>query len=211
MATYGDLQTRIADELDRSDLTSQIQKSILTAVAYYERQPFWFTESSFTFSTVAGQELYGSSDAAAIATAPTIERLNGNFFGLRTPMIKHPWEYIDNISTLTTSRATPRDWAYRAYQIRVYPIPDRAYTITAYYTPRLTTVSSNSDSNAWTNDAEALIRSRAKIDLIANVIRGPDMVEELTVLRAQEQEELNALRMETTRRKATGMIQPTQF
>ena len=209
--TYGDMQSRIADELDRSDLTTQIQRAILTAVAFYERQPFWFAESSFTFDTVAGQELYDSNDAAAIATAPTIERLNGNFFGLRTPMIKRPWEYIDNISTLTTSKATPRDWAYRAYQIRVYPIPDRVYTITAYYTPRLTAMSSNTDSNAWTNDAEALIRTRAKIDLIMNVIRGPDMMEELTVLRMQEQEELHALRMETARRKATGYIQPTQF
>ena len=211
MATYGDMLARIADELDRTDLSSQIQKAVLTAVAYYERKPFWFTESSFTFSTVAGQELYTSSDAPAIATTPEIDRLNGNFFGLRTPLQKRDWEQIDNISTLTTSRAMPQDWAYRAYAIRLYPIPDRAYTITAYHVPRLTALSANSDSNAWTNDAEALIRSRAKIDLMLNVIRGPEMEQEVAALRGQEQDELSALFAETARRKATGMIIPTQF
>jgi hypothetical protein len=211
VATYGDLQTRIADELDRDDLSVQIKRAILSAVTYYARQPFWFTESSFTFSTVNGQETYGSSDNAAIATAPMIERLNGNFFGLRTPMIKRDWEYIDNISTLTTSKATPRDWAYRASQIRVYPIPDRAYTITAYYTPILTALSADSDSNAWTNDAEELIRARSKADLMRNVIRGPDMAQEVQDQMMQERDALAALRGETARRKATGFIQPTEF
>lgn len=189
----------------------QIKKAIITAVKFYERKRFYFCESSFTFATVAGQELYTTADAAAIATSPNIERLNGLFFGTRIPLTKRTWEYIDDISTLPVSRSMPEDWAYRELSIRLYPIPDQAYTITAYNVPRLTELSADTDSNAWTNDAEALIRARAKWDLVKNVIRGPEMAEELAMLKAEEEQEFVALIRETSSREATGFSTPTQF
>lgn len=212
MATYLDMQTRIADELDRSDLTAQIKKAILSAVAHYERKSFYFSETSFTFSTVAGQEYYGTADAAAIATSPSIERINGAYNALRVELTKRPFSYINEISVIgTTSRAEPSDWAYRAEQIRLYPIPDAVYTMTAFNIPRLTALSADGDTNAWTNDAEELIRTRAKIDLILNVIRGSDMEAEVIGLKSQERSALNALFSETASRSATGMAQPTVF
>lgn len=211
MATYLDMQTRIADELDRSDLTAQIKKAIVSAVKHYERRRFYFCESSFTINTVAGQEIYTSSDAAAIATSPNIERLNGLYANLRTPLHKALWEDIDDISATTTSRARPSRWAYRAESIRLYPIPDNVYAITAYNVPRLTELSADADSNAWTNDAEELIRLHAKLDLIANVIRGTDMGEEVATMAAREQMILAGIIRETTSREATGHLQPTDF
>lgn len=211
MASFLDLQTRIADELDRGDLTAQIKRAIVSAVKFHERRTFYFTETTFTFATVAQQEFYGAADAPSIATSPNIERLNGNYSNSRTPLAKRDWQYIDDISVTATSLGQPMDWAYRDLRIRLYPVPDRAYTITAYNVPRLTELSSDSDSNAWTTDCEALIRARAKWDLVKNVIRGPEMAEELIGLRDEEEQELTALLAETRRRKATGMIQPTQF
>lgn len=212
MATYLDMQTRIADELDRSDLTAQIRKAILSAVAHYERKKFYFSETSFTFATVAGQEYYGTADAAAIATSPSLEILNGTFNGLRRELTKRPFEYIDEISTIaSTSRSQPFDWAYRAQQIRLYPIPDAAYTLTAFNIPRLTALSADADTNAWTNDAEELIRTHAKADLIENVIRGSDMEAEVITLKARERAALNTLFAENASRAATGYAQPTVF
>lgn len=212
MASYLDMQTRIADELDRSDLTAQIKKAILSAVAHYERKSFYFSETSFTFSTVAGQEYYGTADAAAIATSPSIERLNGTFNGLRMALTKRTFDYIDGISLIpSTSRSQPFDWAYRAEQIRLYPIPDNVYVLTAFNVPRLTALSADGDSNAWTNDAEELIRTHAKLDLIENVIKASDMEAEVITLRARERMALNALFSESASRSATGMAQPTQF
>lgn len=212
MASFLDMQTRIDDELDRGGaIYPQIKKAIITAVKFYERKRFYFCESSFTFSTVRLQEFYTSADAAAIATSPNIERLNGLFFGTRIPLTKRSFEYIDDISTLTTSLAMPEDWAYRAESIRLYPIPDQAYTITAYSVPRLTELSADTDGNAWTNDAEALIRARAKWDLVKNVIRGPEMAEELAALKIEEEQEFTALIKETASREALGHSVPTQF
>lgn len=212
MATYLDLQTRIADELDRgSELTAQIKKAIVTAVAFYARKKFYFTETSFTFNTVVAREYYGVADNAAIATSPNLEILNININAGRFEMVKQSFQYIDDISFITGSLGQPMIWAYRAEQIRLYPIPSQVWTITAFNIPRLTALSADSDSNAWTNDAEALIRSRAKIDLIYNVIRGTDMVEEIALLKDQERQELAALFTEGASRSAQGAMTPTAF
>lgn len=211
MGSYLDMQTRIANELDRSDLTAEIKKAIVTAVELYERRRFYFCESRFTFATVSGQEVYTSDDAAAIAISPSIERLSGTFNGTRRPLTKRPWSYIDDISPTTATRAQPFDWGYRAKAIRLYPIPDAAYTLTAYNVPRLTALSADGDTNAWTEDAEELIRTHAKLDLLRNVIRGVDMVEEIALLQNQERDAFTALINETASREATGFSQPTCF
>ena len=211
MASYLDMQTRIADELDRSDLTAQIKKAIVSSVAYYAKRNFWFTQSSFSFSTVQGQRTYTSADAAEIATSPNIEVLNGFFNGSRDQITKRSFEDIDNRTSQLTSYGQPEDWAYRAQTIWFYPIPDAVYTITAYYIPTLTALSADTDENVWTEEAEELIRSRAKIDLIRNVIRGTDMAEELAMLAVQERDALNALITETASREATGFSRPTIF
>ena len=211
MATYLDLQTRIADELDRSDLTQQIKKAIVTAVKHYERRRFYFCESSFSISTVAGQYIYTTDDVAAIATSPSIERLSGTFNGNRRPLTKRPWDFIDDLQVTTLVRAQPEDWGYRAKAIQLYPTPDAVYTLTAYNVPRLTELSADGDTNAWTEDAEELIRTHAKLDLLRNTIRGVDMVEEIALLQNQERDAFTALINETSSREAVGHSQPTQF
>lgn len=205
------MQTRIADELDNPNIGPQIQKAIVSAVAFYERRPFYFTETSFTFNTVVGQEYYTATDNPAIATAPNIERLNILFSSIRMPMTKREFEWIDDVSALPIALGVPENWAYRAEQIRVYPIPSQVWTITAYDVPRLTMLSNGTDSNAWTNDAEELIRLHAKIDLIDNVIRGVDMVAERQLLAQREAACLAALYAETASRKGVGVIAPSQF
>lgn len=211
MGTLGDMKTRIADELSRSDLTSQIAKSITTAIAFYERKPFWFNDGLDTFSTVANQEYYSSSDLAAIATLVEIRSLRLTVNGSRYPIQKRPFTYIDKISVMPTVTGWPNQYAYWNKQIRVYPIPQGVYTFTLAYIKRLTALSGDSDTNAWTDDAEVLIRTRAKIDLMVNVMREPNIQDEILLLRSQEQEQLSALRGETGSRGATGMIQPTVF
>lgn len=211
MATFLEMQTRIADELDRADLGPQIKKAIVTAVKHYQRKNFYFSETSFTFSTVAGQRSYGAADAAAIATSPGIDRINGTFYSLRDDLTKRPFADIDQKTGILSFRAWPEEWAYYGEQIWLYPIPDAAYVLTAYSTPRLTELSADDDENAWTDDAEELIRTHAKIDLMCNVIRASDMVEELRMMAGQEQSALTALYEEGASRKATGFSQPTQF
>lgn len=57
--SYSALQARIADELSRSDLTSQIQLEIASAIEWYQYESFPWTEASTAaFTTVNGQRYY---------------------------------------------------------------------------------------------------------------------------------------------------------
>lgn len=214
MATYADMQARIADELDRSDLVTQIQQAINSAVSFYARKNFFDTETSFTFNTVVGQEYYTAADAAQIATSPYLDELNININTGRIQMSRQSFEYIDSISFLPTATGQPYLWAYRAQKIRFYPIPSQIYVVTAYDTPRLGLLSVPTTSNFWTDEdsgAECLIRTRAKLYLLLNVIRASDMAQEVAMLRGQEIEERSALFGETGSRKSTGVMAPTAF
>ena len=63
------MKARIATELIRTDLTTQIESAVLSAIKHHEREQFYFNEArDLTFNTVVGQEFYTSSDAAGIAT-----------------------------------------------------------------------------------------------------------------------------------------------
>lgn len=214
MSTYLDLQNRIADELDRPDLTSQIQLAINSAVSFYARKNFFGTESSFTFSTVVGQEYYTAGDNPAIASSPFLDELNININTGRIQMTRESFEWIDAISFLPTATGQPYYWAYRAKQIRFYPIPSQVYVVTAYNTPRLGLLSDPQTSNFWTDTdegGEALIRTRAKLYLLLNVIRASDMLPEVQLLKGQEIEERTALFGETNSRKSIGVLAPVSF
>lgn len=210
MATYADMQARIADELDRPDLTSQIQKAIQDAIGFYERRYFYFTNEplAFSFNTVAGQEYYDGTDAAAIPTAAQIIQLTGTFYGLRRQLHKQAWEYLDSLSTTPVSRAMPQDFAYAGEKIRLYPIPDAVYPISAYAAPRLSRPSADGDAGVWMNDAEELIRTRAKKLVLMHVVRDQA---DLPMLELHERQALAALSMETGAREGTGHLMPVHF
>lgn len=215
MATLGELKARIADELLRSDLTAQIALAITTAVSFYGRQEFYFNQTrvSGTLNTVAAQEWYSSTDLPAIATSPSIVSLTLVNNQTRYTLTRRTFEDLEELATDSTSGGMPTDWAYWRKQIRLWPIPAQVWSITVNYIDRLAVPANDTLSNAWTleDDAEELIRTHVKIDLLLNVIRRPDMAAELTMLRMQEQAALAALQGEVADREATGFVVATQF
>lgn len=208
MTTYLVMQTRISDELARDDLSSQVQLAILSAIDHYERERFYFTEGTATFSTVAGQEYYSSSDLADIATLVEIDSLRITVNSTRYTLCRRDFAYIDEIAASSTTTGDPTDFCYYKQQIRLYPTPSSVRTITMAYIKRLTALSSSSDSNAWTTDAEEMIRMRAKADLLYNVIRDP---EEAAICERGAKIAHDALCHETARRISAGRVRPTNF
>lgn len=206
--TYGTMQDRIADELARSDLTSQIKLSIQSAIDHYERQAFYFNESQFTFSTVASQEYYGSADSSSIPLLSDILSVRITVNGSTYTLIERDFQYLEAISTNSGYTGDPTEFCYFAKQFRFYPIPSAARTIQVSGTLRLSDLSATADTNAWMTDAEELIRCRAKYDLFMHVIRSP---EEALAMKQAESEAAMALRGETTQRGSSNRIRPTAF
>lgn len=222
---YGSMQNRIADEFGgRSDLTSQIQLAIQTAIAKWERERFYFNSlivpcaNGSPFNTVAGQEFYSSSDYAPIATVAHINKMQILVSGNRYTMNPRTSQQVADESFSTVSLAMPVDYSYFAEQIRMYPIPDNAYPVGLLAAQRLSALSATGDTNSWMTDAEALIRCEAKADLYENVLQQPDLADRMQLqihgnpALPGHRGYLYALRAETRRRLPEGgKMRPSYF
>jgi hypothetical protein len=108
--TYGTMQATIAYELgDRSDLTTQIQSAIQTAIAKWERSHFYFNEVNDVngFSTVVGQEFYTASDYALIGSMAHIDKIHAFVSNNRYTITPRTWQYIEDMSVNPTVQAPP--------------------------------------------------------------------------------------------------------
>lgn len=191
-ADYITMQRQIADELGgRTDLLtvlsgsnltlSPIKNAIQSGVSKWERVPFYFNEvyNASLFSTVINQEFYTTAAAAALATAANIHRLHiaGSS---RFPLIRQSPAQLDDLA-ITATAAKPTHWSYFASNIRLYPIPDAVYAIAVSYTQRLTALSADGDTNAWTSDAFDLIKAEAKMILALEVLHDAEMAARMRI------------------------------
>lgn len=232
MAIYGDfitLQKQVADECgDRKDLLeplsdsalsdSPVKNAIWSAIAKWEREPFYFTEDYTVplFFTVSGQELYGTDDDFRIATSPDLVKLHVYISGNRFPMDKRSWADLEDTSMNPAALGQPDNWAYFAKQIRLYPIPDGAYEIRASRIDRADALTDDGDTNVWTQDAYDLIRSEAKLIIAQEVLFDDDLAARMKLAIYGDPQDprikgyLGALRGESFRRARTR-IRPSQF
>ena len=177
MTTYVTMRTRIADEmLDTGAITnSHINSAIQTAIKHYERKPWWFNQKVGTFSTVAAQELYTSSDLSDI---PDIVIINSMLMG-SSSTTKAPLRPLDNfnIDELQDGSVTgdPEFYARFADKIRLYPIPSAVRTMTVSYVYKLTALSADGDTNAWVDECEELTRQAAKRILATDILHADDL------------------------------------
>lgn len=212
MTTLADLKATIADEIDdtTSEYADQIQSAILAAIRYCERETYYFNQTrDETFSTVAAQEWYGSSDNLNIATLVKVQRLYINDGGEISDLIRTIPDELEVLNDSTAANGRPTNWAYFGQKIRLYPIPDRVYEIRMQIGPyRLTPLSEDTDTNAWLSEAVDMVKARAKY------ILGKDTLKDAT-LAAEGLNDYNdqrsALKAETAMRQGRGVFTPTQF
>lgn len=177
MSTLAVIKSRIADELARDDLTSQIAYAITDAIEAYEDRRFHFNEGrAITFDTVASQEFYDSDDAAALATVQKLDYvvlyIGDTPYHLR-PMT--PAE-IETASTNGTNTGQPGWYCWYGNQIRLYPSPAGAWTVRIGASIKVAAPASDSEANnPWMTHAERLIRSRAKLELALHVLKDQDL------------------------------------
>jgi len=200
MSDLGTLRSRIADDIARSDLTSQIATAINNAIRHYERERFWFNEATASLVTVASTQTVAlpSDFMAADNVRVTV---NGSTYDL-FPRTK---AYIDALTVTASHTGQPSDWTIYAQNLWLWPVPDAVYTLTMTYQKSLGALSSSSDTNAWMVEAEGLIRNRAESEIYSSVIRDQEMA---ALTRGWEMDELRSLQSQTSRYTASGSIVP---
>ncbi len=207
VSDYGTMQQRIADELARSDLGSQIRNAIQSSIRKYERKRFYFNETTGDFTLSVGQYIYTESDFGPIGTLVDIDDLKITVSGTTYLLDERDYSYLNALDVSLTV-GDPTDFAYYSRRIWLYPLPNVARIITMSYVEKAATLSANSDTNYWMTDAEALIREEAKADIYANVIRKPDSA---VFFKQLAKEELEALSLETDSKGLSSGITVNQF
>lgn len=202
MTTYADLLGRVADDLDRSDLSQQIDRELRRAVMHYERQRWWFNEQQATASTSSSQEAYGLPADLLI-----LDDLEITINSRRHRMNEIQWSrYLDEYR-YNNVVGQPYDWAMYSDQIWLGPVPNQVYTLNLNYIRTLRPESfTDGTSNEWTNFADDLITARALKTLGARPLQLVSGT--LVSWQALEVQALKSLEAMNEQRLMTGLARP---
>lgn len=215
--TLGYLRDKVLDELARgnaTDLVSQVNDKIMEAIAAYQQERFFFSESrDLLFSTVAGQEFYGAADNAAIPTLQAFDYMILYLGNIPWPMKRRTDIEMEVLNQNGLVRGQPYNWSYYNRQIRLGPVPDSAIQVrvAAQQTVAAPVVGSGDDTlgNPWmSGNAERLIRSRAKYELYLHTLRNQEKAQ---MMAAAVTEAFDTLKGQTNRLLGTGEMQPMAF
>lgn len=173
MTTLGNLKSRVASDLARSDLTTDIANAISDAIDEYGDVPFYWLMEEATVSTVAG--------TATVALPTSFRRLHmltvtdsaGDREDLPPGRNQISYEeYRARVWNTSSSRGQPCEYAIWNELVWFDPTPDAVYTITfSYFGPVVGVPATDGDTNAWTTTAEQMVRAKAKALIFRDVIR----------------------------------------
>lgn len=213
MANYGNMVSRIADEIKRSSLTTNIKAAIQTAIKAYESRPFYFNQQRATMPTVANHKIYGLADDFKKMRTLRINYAGTSFSDLDEINLDEVNECYPNDAQTGTPEDYYIDWAENKPsgasnrvtigQLWLLPAPARVWIIDMSYFRELGVLSQDADENAWTNEGEVLIRARAKRELYTHVIRD---VNEALKFAAAEDDARKDLQRANNIRRAPGRI-----
>ncbi|WP_455466912.1 phage adaptor protein [Bartonella sp. B39] len=203
-----DIQDEIDDQTD--EYVDQVQKAIFSAIRFCERLPFYFNESrEVIFTTLKGKSRYGAEenpviqDAVRIVDAYIYEDNHSKSKLLHADPLAI--ESLEN----DCNRGMPTRYSYFEQKLILYPIPDRIYSIRLILDPvRIKDIESAQEASIWFLEAYELIKTRAKYEIYTNIIKEPQMA---AAAFAMFQEQLDALKIETSRRKNLFKVQHTDF
>lgn len=192
MATGANLNTmiaRIASELgQRTDLMAGgsnptvIPNAISDAIEVYAKSRFRFNENlpltPFQFTTSPGQPYYDSSLIPNIKKLYKVDYIN-YLLGQTTQKMERLMPEEIYLALLQGATAgPPSTWAWDGQSIILYPNPNIAYlcTVGGYMAYPAPTDPTGDTTNPWMNEAERLIRSRAKYEIALHFTRNDKMI-----------------------------------
>ena len=204
MTTLLQMRTNIATDLKRSDINTDINRAINKALAHYETEDFWFSEKTSTFSTVANQQSYTTTDTS-ITDILKINKVSVTKNNMRYILEPKTFQYIRDIYNNTSYKGYPDFYALWADKIWLYPTPDAVYTITVDYFQKFSDVSADGDENDLMIYGGDLIEQRARYVLNRDLIE-----DEAAMARARqgEAEALESLLGRNAQYRATNTIRP---
>ena len=202
--TLGDLKTRIADELARSDLTSQIALAVTQAIEEACSDNFWFMDTTgIQIGLVNGQSSYTGTSIANLLQIDRVRLMVGSLQITLRPMND---DELSRLNDGTAPQGQPFAYSRNGDTLNFWPTPTQSYTVYVDGVTKGTTLSGDGDSNIWTDVAkgEPLVRALAKRQLYADVIQNFDKALAQDKLAQRFREQLLEM---THARLATGQME----
>jgi hypothetical protein len=205
--TFGAIKSRIADELVRPDLASQIALAVQDAIGEAATCRFWFNEvRGLTFTTVAGQDSYGVNDAAFIPLLSKIDTLTLTVQGQQRTMEEaNALDVSDWQDGNSSILGEPAFYTRQANGIILWMTPNDAYPVTIAGTTRFVPLAADGDTNPYIEEGERYVRALAKAIVFEDVIRDTDEADRQW---ARAEREKAKLMQETGNRLATNWLTP---
>ena len=210
MTTRSDIEAQIADDLARSDLTSQITAAVNAAIRAYRFERLGFNEAYKVTATL--------STSADVMLLPS---LSVRFRKLdRIRLVRTAGDYLDMyhrdydwIMSRQDVRVLCQPIEYAIYNSTIHfdSMADQNYTLLFDGIKELGNASASysaDNASAWFNDARELIRHRAKREVYANVLKDMELA---AAAGAAEKEAHRIIKAELGEVISTGGIRPTEF
>lgn len=207
------MKARIADELARADLTSQIALAITDAIRYYQNERFAFNESrDITFSTVATQDFYGAAANASIPLMFAFDYLIVYIGGVPFELKRKPPIEVELYNQNGLVKGQPTRYTFYNKQIRIGPVPDAVYLLRVAGQITYAVPASDAEANnPWMIDAEKLIRARAKQEIMIHVEKRDAADPALIEMKQEVEDAFDNLKGMTNRLTGTGRVKPMAF
>ncbi|MBS0244035.1 MAG: hypothetical protein JSS20_17830 [Proteobacteria bacterium] len=170
--TLGYMKAKIANEIERGDLTNEVAAAVATAVGYYQNERFFYSETrDITFNTVANQYLYTSTDVPALGSLIKIDYIFAYIGGQPYRILPLSPDIMEWGHRSTSDPVgQPFHFSYYARTLSLYPTPDQAYPIRMGGQKAPDAPASDGETNnVWMTIAESMVRSRAKFELYAHI------------------------------------------
>ena len=206
MPTFGQMVGRIREDIDRgSSYDARIKQAVVDAIRFYRSKRLTFNSKRARAVTQPGQELYPLP----------LDWIEADFLrledrGFRDPLREVTYDWMEDEGRADAISGRPTTFAVQNGELRLYPIPDRSYTLALsfLYDLRSVSISASDDvTNAWTDEAEELVRKHAMSDLYVNYIDGPEAIAKGQLLRRECSEEiLPILEGRAARQNSSGRI-----
>ena len=199
MSDLATLKARIVDELNRSDLTSQIASAIPRAIEYYARERFDFNEGRSTAATVADNQYVDFPDGLRVVDEVYVT-VGGNTYDMR----RVEFDQMEYWHGASNTSGQPLDYAMRKRQFRIYPTPNQAYVLTVTGIYDEAALSADDDTNAWCTDlAQDLINYRVQFLMYRDILKDRESMLEAS---QAEKEALRELRGESEHLTSDGKV-----
>lgn len=165
MSTFLQVRNRIKDDINRTDIDSQINREIVAAIRHYRTFPTWFNEKTTTLSA-----------SLAYVALPTDfvqdDQLYIVISGYDLPLEK--WIWTEIFDQRPSSGGRPGAYCIYGDRFEFNRSCDQVYTLISRYIydlPEISLSATDAATNEWLISGEDLITYRAEKVIYSQIIK----------------------------------------